>query len=97
MAKETFRGAAAPTPEALLRVVEDASAKPVERVAAAIALAAAGDAARVRIRVVAEATAAPRLRVALEAVAREDEVADALEALESESAAERARNERVDP
>lgn len=71
-ARETFRDAAAPTPDALLAIVEDPSASPEVRAAAAVAAHASGEEARRRIRAVAEATAAPKLRIALQAAADDD-------------------------
>lgn len=68
---ETFR-AAPLSVEALAAIVEDASAPPVTRAAAAAALSNAGDEPRERVRIAAEATAAPHLRVALEAAADGD-------------------------
>jgi len=62
------RTAAVPI-EVLLRRVEDGSATAEERVSAAIAATSGGDPeATRRVRVAAEATASPRLRVALETV-----------------------------
>jgi hypothetical protein len=84
------RTSAVPT-EALLRVVEDSAASAEERASAAIAAASSGDVdAPGRIRVAAEATVSPKLRVALETIARgtvEDEDAaleEALSAIEHE-------------
>lgn len=68
-----FRDAEAPTPEALLAIVEDASAQPIDRVAAAIALGPSGPDQRQRVRIAADATAAPALRIALEAAVEHDE------------------------
>ncbi|MBX3230407.1 MAG: PH domain-containing protein [Labilithrix sp.] len=82
----TFRTQAVPH-EALWRVVEDASAAPTARAGAALALRRElDDAARTRLRVAADACAAPQLRVALEAVTCEDDDAllHALEPLEDE-------------
>ncbi len=57
----------------LFRIVEDPQAKATDRVAAAVALSAEiGDRDRDRLRVAAEAVAAPRLRVAIEAAAGDD-------------------------
>jgi hypothetical protein len=63
-------------PDALWRVVEDATAEPHVRVAAATALGGALDRAdKDRLGRVAEATAEPKLRVALAASARDDDEA----------------------
>jgi len=61
----------APVPrERLFRIVEDAARPSVDRAAAAVALGRdLDDEGRVRLRSAAEATAAPRLRVALEKAA----------------------------
>lgn len=76
--------------EALLRVVEDVTARPTERAAAAVALAAQTDPeTRAKIRVASETVAEPKLRVALERVLDDDEAA--LEAAVEELAAEEAR------
>lgn len=79
-----FRDAEPPTPEALLAIVEDASAQPIDRVAAAIALAPSGPDHRQRVRIAADATAAPALRIALEAAIDHDEqkLAGALDEIE---------------
>jgi hypothetical protein len=75
-------------PEALLRIVEDAGAEPESRAAAAIALTGEADEGRrARILSAARSVAAPKLRVALEAAARDaDEaaLAEALAAVEHE-------------
>jgi hypothetical protein len=74
-------------PETLLRVVEDATAPPPARVAAAVALKASGDvSAQARVRVAAETAAHPKLRVALERTIEDDEVAlvEAVDALKME-------------
>jgi hypothetical protein len=75
--------------ERLWRIVEDPAGPPLARAAAAVALTAdpAADARR-RLRAAAEATAAPRLRVAIDAAASHDEDAlkEALAELESEEA-----------
>lgn len=94
--RRTGAGAAAnhriaPLPnERLLEVVEDPQADPVNRANAAIALGAntETDEFRQRLRVAAQATAAPRLRVALERAANVDDEAalvEALAAVESEA------------
>lgn len=81
----------APVPtDRLLEVVEDPHADPIMRANAAIALGADTEHAEIRsrVRVAAQATAAPRLRVALEkAVENEDEaaLAEALAAVEAEA------------
>jgi hypothetical protein len=81
----THRRAAA-TGEQLWRIVEDPAGEPLTRAAAAVALGDALDGDdRERRQPVASATAAPRLRIALDAVAEgEDEqaVGEALAALE---------------
>ncbi len=79
-----FRDADAPTPDALLAIVEDGSAPPIHRAAAAIALAPSGPEQRRRVRIAAETTAAPALRIALEAAVEHDEqkLASALEEIE---------------
>lgn len=71
-------------PETLWRVVEDATAEPRLRIAAAAALSASPeDGAKARLVSAAQATAEPRLRVALEATAAADEaaIAEALDEL----------------
>jgi hypothetical protein len=85
----------APVPaENLLRVAEDPRAQPAVRASAAIALSGAlDDDSRARLRAAAEATALPKVRIALEAAAREaseEELTEALAALEAEEAAQRA-------
>lgn len=68
----------APVPtDTLLRIVEDAGAGPQERLGAAIALKAASldEAEQQRLTAAANATAAPKLRIALEAAQAEDEAA----------------------
>ncbi|MBK6514272.1 MAG: hypothetical protein IPG04_09145 [Polyangiaceae bacterium] len=77
-------------PERLLEVVEDASARPVLRAAAAVALGGVSDPrARERIRVAAAASVTPSVRVALERASHEDTTDDALlEALASVEAEE---------
>jgi hypothetical protein len=70
--------------EVLWRVVQDASLDEKTRAGAAVALRKVlGDEGRARLRVVAEATASPRLRVALEAASggADGEIADSLEEL----------------
>jgi hypothetical protein len=74
-------------PERLWRIVEDPSAPASARAGAAVALRAKlDDDGRTRIRVAADATAAPKLRVALESTAAEDDqaVRDALDELRDE-------------
>ena len=75
-------------PERLWRIVESANAKPVDRAAAAVALAAGGE-DRTRLRIAADATVEPRLRVALTTVAEGDAddvtLTKALEELETSS------------
>lgn len=76
-------------PERLFRIVEDPSAKPSARAAAAVALSAAGsEDVRARLKAAAEATAAPRLRIALDAAARDGGEAAIEEALAELDAAE---------
>lgn len=70
-----FRNAAM-LPERLWKTIDDAHAPPVDRAAAAVALGPALDATgRERLLRVAAVTALPRLRVAVEAAARDDEAA----------------------
>jgi hypothetical protein len=79
--EETFRQAAV-TIDQLWSVVEDATATASMRAAAAIALrGVVDDQGKKRLRVAAQATAAPQLRVALERAA-DGEDADVAEALE---------------
>ena len=76
-------------PETFLRIVEDASAKPTDRAAAAVALASNRDSAlRDRIRVATETVAEPKLRVALGRSLEDDEdaLAEALDDLERDAA-----------
>jgi hypothetical protein len=77
---------AAPSPERLWRIVEDAAQSPVARLAAAVALGPLDRAGKARIDSVARATAAPRLRIALETIDEDDATAEALAALEDERA-----------
>lgn len=87
----TFREAEPPSIEALAAVVENASLPPETRAAAAAVLSSCDEEVRQRVRVAAEATAAPHLRVALSAAA-EDDVARWAEAMEEmERAAASAR------
>lgn len=75
-------------PERLFRIVEDPSLTPSARAGAAVALSASLDQeGRARLAGVANATAAPKLRIALEAAAHgdDDALTEALAALESES------------
>jgi hypothetical protein len=83
---ETFR-AAPLSVDALAAIVEDGSAPPVTRAAAAAALSTANQEARERVRIAAEATAAPHLRVALEAAAEgdPDRIVEAIEEMERAS------------
>jgi hypothetical protein len=77
-----FRSPAIPH-DALWEIIEDASAPVLARAAAAIVLRdQLSDEGRARLRVTAEACAAPKLRVALETVATDDH-ADAAQLLES--------------
>ncbi len=82
------------TQETLVRVMADPAQAPVARVGAAVALAAAGEAGLAdRVRVIARTTTALPLRVALErAIATDDAaLAEAIEELERQEAAARAR------
>lgn len=75
-------------PERLFRIVEDPSAAPSARAGAAVALSASLDrAGKVRLKGAADATAAPKLRVAIEAAAAGDDaaLAEALSAIEGEA------------
>ncbi len=79
-----YRDGAPPNPDQLWRVVEDPRSDEATRAAAAVALSPAlNDQGKHRLRVAAQATAAPRLRVALESVATQDEgrLAEVLEEL----------------
>lgn len=72
-------------PDVLLRVVEDSKAAPLERASAAVAaIASGGDDAKHRVRIAADTTVAPKLRIALERIADGAEETDAalLETLE---------------
>lgn len=88
----------APIPtEKLLEVAEDPQADPIMRANAAIALGANAEDGefRKRLRVAAQATAAPRLRVALEQAANVDDEAALAEALaEVEAEAQKTRAEQ---
>ena len=72
--------------DALLRILQDAKKPPQIRVGAAVAAMAGAPDVRDRIRVAAETTASPKLRIALETVAEhpedEEAIAEAIEALE---------------
>ena len=75
-------------PERLFRIVEDPSLPPSARAGAAVALGASLDeGGKARLKGVAEAIAAPKLRIAIEAAAVGDDAAltEALAALESEA------------
>jgi hypothetical protein len=64
-------------PEVLLRVVEDSKAAPIERASAAVAAIASGDEdVKKRVRVAADTTVSPKLRVALERIASDAEETD---------------------
>ena len=78
----TFRTPAVPV-EVLWRVVEDPTAATTARAGAAFALRSSlDDEGKARLRVVADACAAPKLRVALDELATgEDDLADTFEAL----------------
>ncbi len=88
-----YRSASVPR-DVLWRVAENASARPDERVAAAVALRAKlSEGERAKLAGLAEATAAPRVRLALEVAARgdddgteaEQELAEVLAECEEES------------
>jgi hypothetical protein len=84
-----YRAEAAPDAARLWRVVEDPAQAPSARAAAAVVLGSSLDeAGRQRLRVAAAATAAPKLRIALEAAARSDDarLTEALAELDDESA-----------
>jgi hypothetical protein len=74
-------------PDRLWRVAQDPAQAPAARAAAAVALSPTLDeSGRARLVQIAKATAAPKLRVALERVATaasEEELAEALGALEA--------------
>lgn len=75
---------AATDAEALARLLDDPRAKPSNRAAAAIVLSVLGDqTATSKLRVAAKTMASPRVRIALENVASETAVAEALEELEA--------------
>lgn len=78
----TFRTPAVPV-EVLWRVVEDATAATTARAGAAFALRSSlDDEGKARLRIVADACAAPKLRVALDEIATgEEDVADTFDAL----------------
>lgn len=79
--------------DVFLRVVEDSKAAPIDRASAAVAaIASGGDDVKQRVRVAAETTVSPKLRVALERIAveedtDEDELAQALDELNEERGA----------
>ena len=76
-------------PERLWQVIEDAKADISARAAAAIALSRTmSEQDRSRLRIAARATAAPKLRIALEAAAQDDEarMVEALSDMEPEEA-----------
>lgn len=78
----------------LFRIVEDPKAEATARAAAAVALGTSlDDAGRARLDAAASATAAPKLRIAIEAAAKNDEAAmtEALAAMDPEEAKPRAR------
>lgn len=79
--------------DVLLRIVEDSRAAPIERASAAVAAIASGDEdAKKRVRIAAEATASPKLRVALDRIADtrdEQALAEALADLDALSAERR--------
>lgn len=91
-ANATLRTAAVDA-ERLWKVLESPSAAPNDRAAAAVALSAATEeGTKERIRIAADAIAEPKLRVAVQAAASEDEAAleQALEEVEASSARESA-------
>jgi hypothetical protein len=94
--KEADYRAATMPPDLLWRIAENSAAPAHERAAAAVALRETlDDAGRARLHGLAEATAAPRVRIALEAAARstdEEELARALEECEDDAST---RDERV--
>lgn len=78
----------APSREELLAIIEDTHADEDTRAAASVVVAASqDDEATTRLRVALESTASPRLRVAMEAAIEGEDaaVAEALDALRSES------------
>jgi hypothetical protein len=86
----------APVPqERLWRVLEDPKVEPLERAAAAVALKPELDAAgRSRLERTAATIAAPRLRIALDAVAEdadEETLAEALAEIEADQSEQQAR------
>jgi hypothetical protein len=86
--ERSFRDAALPA-DRLWSTVEDASVEPSTRVAAAVALAPTlGEGGRSRLRVAAQSSATPKLRVALTAVVDgdDDTLEDALGGLEDQRA-----------
>jgi hypothetical protein len=88
----TFREQATGGIDALWRVLEDADAAPEQRVAAAVALSPDLDpGGRERLRIVAQATVSPKLRIALEAAAEDDDerLVRALEEVSAAGEAER--------
>ena len=81
-ATATYRTPAVP-PEELWRIVEDTAASPTARAGAAAALRKDLDGdGRLRLRAAADACAAPRLRIALETVASDDDLHPAFDPLE---------------
>jgi hypothetical protein len=73
---QQLRASALPI-DVLLQLVEDASAREVDRASAAVAALASADAeAKRRVRVAAETTASPKLRVALNRIAEDPEEAE---------------------
>jgi hypothetical protein len=93
-ADASHRVAAIPR-EALWQLVDDAASPAASRAAAAVALGTDDPVARIRIADAARATAEPRLRVALESVARgatdDDEIASAMDDLTADERARFAR------
>ncbi len=93
---QTFRDAAGQTDvfERLWQILEDVQAAPARRAAAAVALSPhLDDEGRERLRVAAQATATPKLRVALEAAADDDD-AGLVRALDDVASVEEARAEK---
>jgi hypothetical protein len=91
---QTFREGGAPTRDDLWQIVEDPNAQPTRRAAAAVALGPLEETDRGRLRVAAESSVAPKLRVAFEAAAEDDD-ARMGEALEAITEAERTETERT--
>lgn len=86
--------------EVLMRVVEDSKAAPLERASAAVAAIASGrDDVKQRVRVAADTTVSPKLRVALERIAagaeeNDDELIETLDELAALNEQRRASSAR---